>query len=270
MQFIPKIDYPPNEKPKLDLLENLFRDWHQHFASPGSGLEKQVADGMVLDGFYPHYFSQKRRILFIGRETLTMAGKNYIEDLYACYRGEDKLIGDRHLDSYQFHNRMMRIAYGILNGIPEWQKIDYASNLSNTFCRPNGWSFAFMNISKLSNESGRWAADRNLINAAYRLSTAPRNFIKEEIAILEPQIVIAMNLEEKLDSLGTLSPSIHDSADVHSFWLEIGGHRSLLINSWHFSYWRKKDIPDYYVPICDAIRHSEAVAAVKQVGMNQI
>ena len=70
MEYLPKnISYPDNEKPNLALLENLFREWHQHFANNSSALEKHVADDMVFDGFYPHYFSQKKRVLFIGRES---------------------------------------------------------------------------------------------------------------------------------------------------------------------------------------------------------
>jgi hypothetical protein len=273
MKYLPNTPYPDSEKSKLAMLEKLFRDWHQHFAKNTSALDKykQTADDMVFDGFYPHYFSQKKQIVFIGRETLEMAGNNYIEDLYKSYRSEEKYIGARHLNHYQFHNRMFYIAYGILNGMPEWQRIDYADKLSNTFGMPDGLSFAFMNISKLSNESGDWKADQNLINAAYRLSTEGRNFIQEEIAILEPHILIAMNLGEKLDSLGKLSDSIYESAGVKSYWLKSGGHRSLLIDSWHFSAPGKENIADYYVPICDAIRRSEAEAVAEQsVGGNPI
>ena len=78
MQLIPKIAYPDDEKPKLVLLENLFREWHQHFANPDSGLEREVADGMVFDRFYPHYFRQNKRILFIGREALEIADLIYL------------------------------------------------------------------------------------------------------------------------------------------------------------------------------------------------
>ena len=258
MKTLPNLPYPDCENPKLKILEKLFVDWHQHFAMKLSKLDQQVADDMVFDGFYPHYFSQKKKILFIGRETLEMAGENYIETLFKCYRSEAKLIGNRHLNNYKFHNRMIYIAYGILNGFPDWGKIDHADKLSDTFGTPDGLSFAFMNISKLSNESGRWPADWDLINQAHRHSTEGRNFIEEEIAILEPQIVIAMNLDEKLRSLGRLSAWVPDSAGVKSCWLESSGHRSLLIDSWHFSAFGKKDIPDYYTPICDAIRRSES------------
>ena len=262
MRFLASIPYPENEKSKLELLEKLFREWHQHFATDNSGLEKQAADEMVFDGFYPHYFSQKRRILFIGREALEIACLNYLEVLYSCYRGKDKRIGNQSLNRHKFHARMLHIAYGIVNDKPEWTDIPYASEIGSTFGTASGLSFAFMNLSKLSNESGGWMADWTLINAAYRLSTESRNFIQEEVAILEPHIVITMCLREKIASLGRLT-QIHTSEQANSFWLDNNGHRSLLIDTWHFSAPRKKAVTDYYAPICDAIRRSEAVLTDK-------
>jgi hypothetical protein len=281
MQFLPNpntVHYPDCEKSKLEELENLFRDWHQHFAEHVSELDKhqQGADDMVFDGFYPYYFSQKKkRILFIGWETLQMAeyGKNnYIEELYRCYTKERR-IGNRRLNSHMFHYRMICIAYGILHEMPDWHNFGEAETLIEDFANSDGWSFAFMNISKLSNDSGKSAANWNLINTSIRLSTkGGRNFIEEEIAVLEPHIVIAMNPKEKYDahSLGEVSVWVPESAGVNSCWLESCGHRSLLIDSWHFSARDTKDPTHYYVPICDAIRRSEAVAAIGQTVTNQI
>lgn len=263
MKYLADIPYPDNEKHKLELLGKLFTDWHQHFANNASILDKhnQVADEMVFDGFYPYYFSQRKRILFIGRETLETARFNYLELLYESYR-RTKRVGNQHLNTHKFHSRMIYIAYSIVNAEPVWQKIPYASEIGDTFGTDGGLSFAFMNISKLSNESGTWSADRELINTSCRLSTGARNFIEEEIAILEPHIVITMNLGNELDLLGKLSASIYESAAVNSCWLESKKHRSLLIDSWHFSAPRKKTIPDYYNPIHDAVsRFSKAISA---------
>ena len=256
MQFLPKISYPDSEKPKLALLENLFRDWHQHFASNGSALEKHVADDMVFDGFYPHYFSQKKRILFIGRESRGLSRCNNMDVLYPAYR-VDKWIGPQHLNTNKFHSRMLYIAYGIMNGMPTWQDIPNASEIGDTFGAANGLSFAFMNISKLSNESEGWQSDWGAINAAHGLSNQGRSFNQEEVAILQPDIVITMNLGDKIASLGQLT-KIDASDQPESYWLVSGGHRSLLINTWHFSARNKTDIDGFYAPVCDAIRRSEA------------
>jgi hypothetical protein len=269
MQYLPTIPYPDSEKPKLALLEKLFSEWRQHFASAGTDLAKQ-AEEMVFDGFFPYYFSQRKRILlkrilFIGREARRIAGGNCIDELYDAYR-ESKCIGDKHLNQSKFHSRMLYIAYAILNGMPEWKDIPYADKIGDTFGDPDGLSFAFMEISKLSNEGEGSSADWPVIDAAFALSTQPRNFIQEEIAILEPHIVITMTKKiggDKIASLGQLTP-IHASESANSYWLDIAGHRSLLIDTSHFSAWGKTDIEDYYVPICDAIRRSEAAAIVKQ------
>jgi hypothetical protein len=264
MQFLPNIPYPTNEEPKLALLEILFRQWHQHFSCVASAFEKHKADDMVFDGFYPYYFSQKKRILFIGRESRDISGCNYIDLLYRAYR-ETKWIGDQHLNVNKFHSRMIYIAYGIMNGMPTWQDIPDASKIGDTFGGPGGLSFAFMNISKLSNDSVNWPSDWDVINAAHEHSTQGHNFNREEVAILEPHIVITMNLGGKIASLGQLT-QIHSSELANSCWLDSGGHRSLLIDTWHFSAFTKDDIADFYVPICDAIRRSEAAAIVEQTG----
>jgi hypothetical protein len=255
MQFKPTIEYPEDEKIKLDLLENLFREWHQHFANNGLTPKSHVASGIVVDGFYPHYFNQKKKILFIGWEPVDIPGCHYIDILYKCYR-ETKRIGDRHLNQSQFHYLMMYVAYGILNGMPTWQAIPCASKIGDTFGCPDGLSFAFMNISKLSNEI--WQANHRIINTAHALSTQPRNFIQQEVAILEPHIVITMcrTKKDKIASLGQLTP-IHASKQAESYWLDSGNHRSLLINTWHFSA-HKTNIDSFYTPICDEIRRSEA------------
>lgn len=273
MQYRPGIRYPENEEPKVLLLETLFRDWHQHFATPGSGLDKEVADSMVFDGFCPYYLTQKRQILFIGREARDIGDRNYIDMMYRTYRGTQMIGTKKHLDDSPFHRRMLQIAYGIVNGMVAWQDIPKASEIGRTLGDAHGLSFAFMNISKLPNESETSdKADWPAINAAYALSTRPRNFINEEIAILEPNIVITMNLvdhlEDELESLGKWTSEIYPrqakgKTKAKAYWLEIAGRRSLVIDTWHFSaYAGKNDEMDFYIPICEAIRCSEAKLAL--------
>jgi hypothetical protein len=212
---------------------------------------------MVFDGFYPNYFSQKKRVLFIGRETRDMAESNYIEVLLNEYRTR-KRIGNQLLDNHKFHSRMIYIAYGILNDDLEWQKIPYASEIGDTFGTKSGLSFAFMNISKLSNEGENWPSNWDTINTSVRLSTEGRNFIQEEIAILEPDIIIAMNLKEKYNLLGDRIDWVPETEGLYSGWLDSCGHRSLLIDSWHFSAPGMDSIKDYYVPSGTAIKRREA------------
>jgi hypothetical protein len=254
MQFSPSIDYPASERLALKRLEGLFRDWHQHFADCGSELGR-LADHMVVDGFYPHYFSQKKRILFIGWESVGIPGDHYIDILYDRYRHK-RNVGDRHINVCKFHRLLMYITHGVLNRMCGWPDIPYASEICDSFGDAHGISFAFMNLSKFSNDV--WQADHAVIDAVCALSTQTRNFIEREVAILEPDIVIAMcmNRRDDLESIGQ-SSRIHASENAQSFWLVSAGHQSLLVNTWHFSAWRKGDLRCFYDPICNMIRRSE-------------
>jgi len=253
MKTMPSITYPENEKEKLLALGALFDDWHSCFVSGGESLTNQVADDMVFDGFHPNYFSQKTKILFVGREALQIAGENSIDLIYQVYR-DGKRVGAQHLNQHLFHSRMLYIAYGILRGMPELKEIPYASEIGDYFASPEGISFAFMNISKMSNESESWQADWSAINAAHSISSQGRKFNEEEIALLEPDVVITMNLGEKISSLGELKSLNGLDCMPRVFELSSRGHRSLLIDTWHFSAPKKDSILEYYVPICNLLR----------------
>ena len=224
MKFLPEIPYPDNEKLKLASLENLFRDWHQYFSSVGSELKDYHADDMVFEGPYPYYFRQPKRILFIGWESRQISGYNYIDLLSYNYRHR-KWIGDQHLNANKFHSLMLYITYGVVNGFIDWKDIPDASVIGDTFGTADGVSFAFMNISKLSNEADSRTANWDVINTAYQLSIRDRNFIKDQVAILEPDIVISMGLGDKMDSLGERS-LIYSSDDVDCYRLVSAGHPS--------------------------------------------
>ena len=267
MQYLPNIIYPDAEKLQLAKLEKLFGEWHQHFTANNSELTKHddEADGMVFDGFYPHYFSQKKRLLFVGWETVDMWNSNYIDALYRAYHSDPKRIGNRNLDSHKFTYRLLCIAYGIVNGMPAWKDIPDASEIADTVGEANGLSFAFMNISKMSNQSGSTKANRSLIDTVFALSTQNHNFIREQVAILDPEIIITMNLrDEMVEALGDECEFRHSSGAARSFRLNVGGRPRLMIDpNRHFSAWTAEgrgldDDQDYYAPICDLIRRDEA------------
>ncbi len=154
---------------------------------------------------------------------------------------------------------MIRVAYGILKQMPKWEDIPKADRIGETFGKRGGISLAFMNLSKASNQSGDSAAERKLIKKAFHLSTEPRNFIKDEIAILKPDIIIAMNpgaiVGNKLDSIGKWT-EIQALENASAFWLDSSRHRSLFIDTLHFSARGKSAEKCFYIPICNAIRRS--------------
>jgi hypothetical protein len=265
MKYAPGLSYPPDEGPKIQLLEDLFCEWHEHFASNGSVLEPgHSAEDMAFDGFYPHYFSQKKRILFIGWEPLGVSGNNSIDVIHEAYH-ETKTISGRPLNNDNFHSRMLRIAYGIMNGMPKWEEIPSANEIGDTVGVEQGLSFASMNISKLSNDSGSSNANWPAIESAYELSIhgpKGRIFIRDEVAILKPEIIITMNLiahlEDGLNSLGSGEFLYQDPAKKATSYLQnIDAHRCLLIDTYHFSARGMDDELGFYSPICDAIRHAE-------------
>lgn len=245
--------YPEAETSKLEVLRQLFQDWMQASIQAEPEM-KELIEGMVFDGFYPHYFSRRPKILFIGREAREIEGFNYLDLLHAAYR-RGKHIGSQHLNQNLFHRRMLYTAHGLLNGFPDWRDIPDASVIGDTFATPDGVSFAFMNLSKFSNESEFWPSNWRMIQDAVRLATQQRKFIAEEIAILQPDLVISMNLEGFFSALGEqVTPLPSTSRDVSAWRLISQGHASLLLDSFHFSAPGKRDLEHFYLPICDAVR----------------
>ena len=71
---------------------------------------------------------------------------------------------------------MLRIAYGINNGLIDWNKIPHATTIADTFGKENGLSFAFVNISKFSNQGAGSSANWDLINKGHGISNQGRRF----------------------------------------------------------------------------------------------
>ena len=253
--------YPIEELPVLDQLEALFRDWRECCAKSQHEVVSAQADYMVFDGFYPFYFRQPVRILFVGREARGIEGCNYLDVLFHAYR-VSKTIGDKHLNFDAFHSRKLHIAWGLLNGMPDWETIPWASEIGNSFGSESGISFAFMNLSKLSNESDQWSSDWKIIKAFHDSATVARNFVLEEVVLLKPNIVITMNLGDRLKSLGNME-LIDRTPNVNSYWLDSDGHRSLMLDCYHFSAPGKGHVASYYAPICKAVCDAHAARSTQ-------
>jgi hypothetical protein len=117
--------------------------------------------------------------------------------LFAAYK--KNIVGDKDktLNQHSFHKRMLKLTYGILNNVENYENVPCASKIAETFGTSTGISFAFMNLSKYSNDNpGHYNnRDVNLMNAFLRDShLKTRNFIQDELSLLDPNIVITMNL----------------------------------------------------------------------------
>lgn len=260
MNYIAKLSYPETEIELTQRVGELMKTWHEHFEGSSSHELRAMANDFVPDGFYPYYSTQPRKILFIGREARGIGGGNYLEELCHAYQTA-KMIGKRHLNQSRFHYRLLYIAWGLLRGCPAWRTIPFADKIGDTFATERGISFAFMNISKISNErddseKAHWPTLLQAVEA----SSDMQNFICDEIAMLAPDIVIAMNLEGIcLEALGKRS-KLDAISGVDAYDLCSNGHQALLLNAWHFSATRKNDVEDYYDPICIlANRHRPAM-----------
>ena len=242
--------YPSSELSILDDLAHLFDKWINHLRDK-SLYDTYTADDFVTDGFYPYYFSQNPRILFIGREALGMSGMDYLESLYKAYKNNS--VAQTSLDGHRFHTTMFYLAYGLLNGFPAYQTVPYASELAKTFGTGHGMSFAFMNLSKFSNDSdSSWVLNNELATNFLENSKDDKiNFHLEEINILQPDIIITSNLNEVhlLSYLGELKEV--DLSDSNVWVYELSSHnRSIpILETWHFSNWSKQQDTEVYEPV---------------------
>lgn len=230
-----KLNYLSDEKSMLDKNNDLL---------------KELGDDIILDGFYPNYTQQKVKILFIGREALSVKG-SYIETLYEAYKDND--IGSKSLDAHQFHRIMFYLAYAINNELPEWDNIPYASKIADTFAEENGLSFAFINLSKLSNDSEDWHKDEKLIKSYIeRVKESGKNYFLEQIKILNPDMIISANIDPK--HLGEIVSEDTSNKDVYVYKLNCEGKEIPIFNMWHFSAPSKSDFTHYYKPIKEILK----------------
>ncbi len=152
---------------------------------------------------------------------------------------------------------MMYVAYGLNNSFIDFQIIPYADKITELFGTSNGVSFAFMNISKFSNESENTNSDIELIDSSFAASSnKDDNFILKEIEILEPDIVITMNLGtiEKMPAFGKLD-ELFQSDQVYAFKFNTQSKDNiLLLDTFHFSARNKSEEKDYYLPIVEVVK----------------
>ena len=181
-----------------------------------------------------------------------MAGLNYVKTLFEAYKANS--VGEKSLDEYKFHHLMFYIAYGIIHREPDWKKIPYASKLAENFGTQNGISFAFMNLSKFSNESGSWEADNLLIDSFLEKSQkAKENLFNKEIELLSPDLIFTMNLEGRINFLGEITER-QNGNDVDFMKLKAGSKQIPLLNTWHFASPNKSEYQNYYKPIVETLQ----------------
>lgn len=211
------------------------------------GLSQEERKHFNMDGFYPYYTQQPLRILFVGREACWMSNKNYIETLLPDLR--DGKVGSWSLNQYPFHKRQFYMAYGILvaarspsYSFPEWKDVPWADTLANgIFAKESGsldnskltsMSWAFMNLSKISNDTDDWRTDesryRPYVDSHYEA-------IKEEVKQLKPDLIIGANVYDLVSILGYDEKNCdRENADCYFYPSPKEGVPPFL-NCYHFS-----------------------------------
>lgn len=189
------VKYNDDDQMMQDNLNKLFDEWE-------SKLPDSCKKLFNRDGFYPGYNSQRIKILFVGREACWMARKDYIATMYANF--QNKSIEGWSVNQYPFQRRQAYIAYGLLNNWPDWDKVPYASDVCQRVGN-GGISWAFINMSKLSNETGDWRTDCNRYWPFIR-DERNRLMLQDQIEILKPDVIIGANVPELADILGYGEP----------------------------------------------------------------
>lgn len=242
-------NYPITELELKKQNDRLQEEWRSIVAKANP----ELSELFVSDGFYPYYTSQKEKILFIGRESLGLAGCNYIDVLLNAYR--EGTVGGRSLNSCKFHALVLSVAYGLLHGCPDYAVLPPAKEIGIDFAASMGISFAHMNISKLSNESEDWQADNNLISQFLDITSQHKeNLWAKQIALLQPDVIIGMNLGGWYERIGKVSDFRQFGPTcLQKLTTAYGEYK--LIDAYHFAAvnrWKE----DNYDPIMTAFKAS--------------
>lgn len=211
------------------------------------------SSAFIKDGILPKYSGQKVKILYLARECIIQheeRGENYVEVMNAAYK--EQQVGAYPLNRYAFHRKMFKITYG-LNHDSDWDKIPKPTEMNY----PSDVSFAIMEFSKIGNESGDWKTDSSRFNPfVSTVSHYYPQFWAEEIEIIDPDVIIGMNINKfgnYYRLLGKIQEIKIDSKlnelGIKAYWLTLpNGAKKLLIDTYHFSS-RKKESKFFYEPI---------------------
>ena len=248
------------ERQKRKELIVLMNDWKKViskkdkivFRDDGEAYDSK--DYFNTDGFFPGYFSAKKRVLFIGRESRCISGEDRIES-------DLKNFKDLEPSASSYWRRLLYITYGIRhNGKYKFEEIPNANDILAQMLDSNDFGFAIMNISKYSNDCDDGAsADYELINRFLEDSELDkRNFVQEEIELLSPSVIITANLwngEIKKELINAAFPEKlfsegiglqNNEACLYDY--RLGKKTIKLRDLFHFSS-RKSDAEYFYNPV---------------------
>lgn len=252
-------NYSKEELRILDKLDALFSCWKETC---------EDLDGyFVGDGFYPNFLKQKPKILFIGRDAYDLYGEDdqqgectYIEKFIRQYIS-GTMDGDRNINAFKFHKMLIQMSYGIIHRT-EWRKVPCAAEICRDGRIFDRVSFAFMNICKMSHEScskegtnASWGLINQFLD---RSITAERNYLCEEIELLNPDMIITLNLGpvyiDKIFGSGKTDAKCVDDkcCDCWTYSVRLPNRVIPAFDTWHFSSRNKREEDNIFNPVMNA------------------
>lgn len=233
--------YSMEEQKLISGLDKLFVEWEERLFEKWDNPNEMF----VRDGFIPGYLKSKKKVLFIGRDSYDVWDGCWIGNVFELY--STGWSWGKWIDQIAFHKRMIKVAYslGYCDAVyPEWECIPRARDLIQNEILMKKYGFAFMNLGKIGHGSESAVgtnADWKLIHKSVDISTGgSRNYIAEEINLLDPDIIISMNLSAnklvfELAFDGRLC-EIDKNVDCNVYGYKINGEKRIpLLDVWHFS-----------------------------------
>ena len=213
------------------------------------------------DGFFPGYFNQKQKVLFIAREAKYMTADGY-DDYVATFM---KVFFERdNQNKSSFIRWTLYIVEGIKNnGMIKFKDVKKksADKIAKEMLATNNYGYAVMNVSKYSNErSDGGTANKSMIkNFLEHSSINGIKYFKKELEILTPDIIITGHLWNGIIHKEYLKSCFNFDIDkqkpnksknsVDLYEIKLNNKSTKLINTYHFSSRNKSDENDFYNPV---------------------
>lgn len=250
---------------KQKQLDRLFCNWKKELAQKRvyyTTLNKTLnaQDAFTEDGFFPGYWNQKYRILFIAREP-NQDWDNQINSRRKTWEKTHQYPTNRGNDSF------WRRVIGIVSRTRQKNLITTSSyNNCQNMAKKKNYGFAFMELSKYRNiNTNNGKRNNKLINQFLSDSNLSKNhFIEKEINILSPSVIITMDIFRKTCNSCYLDLIFKDKQLIYSldgyaqfYSVIIQREKYYLIDLFHFSAYNysKYDDDYFYKPALFFIKH---------------
>ena len=194
-----KFQYSEFEKQKNKELNALFSAWIKQLSKNKEPIDNgdkgktTPKECFAKDGFFPGYCNQKRKVLFICRETRNIGGYDFRDTTKEFFE-------ETYTNKNNFWRHILYVVHGIkTEGTETYEEIPTADAIMDKMFNDNNFGFAVINISKYSNDDEEnWQTNVDLANRFLRDSNlGETNFFQRELEILNPDIIITANLWER-------------------------------------------------------------------------